>query len=278
MESKIKVLLSITILVVTERVNAQNSSSIGWGYDFINKKPTVDAQFNRESAADATNKYDVFFSKGAYHLNPAAEVHVGSGTQTSTDNVIIGLNSYFKNHGKKLSDSWPTINKFNILSPQLASDKNFKVYQGLTSIGYNFTTYNSSRDKLGYIEFNIGAEFDAGLSKIDSLGGTKGITRIKGSPSFAWSFTGKKSISEKPTPLDSGFYYRMQFAVSYIPMYFLKQDIRIIDKKSMGYFSTKFSYRFYKTLQVTLNYKHGRLEPLYKKVNNVNIGLAIVTP
>jgi len=276
MKTRVKLYLSLVFLMVSIKLSAQSSSSIGFGYDFINKKPTVDIQFNRESAQDADNKYDIFLSSKHYHLNPAAEAHFGSGAKTAADNIIVGLNSYLKYNGGKMGQNWTILNQFNILSPQFSSDKNFSVYQGFTSLGYKFITYYSKRDELGYIEFSLGADVETGLSKIDMIDGTKNISRFKATPAFIWNFYGKTSKPELSPLLDPDFYYRLQFSAGYTPVHFFKQDIRVIDKKDMGYFSTKLSYRFHKALQASISYKRGRVEPLYKDVDNVSLGLAIV--
>ena len=275
MKSNLKHMATAVLLAMSATASAQ-TSSFGLGYDFVNSKPNIDVQFNRESAAEADNKYDFKIASRHYHLNPAAEAHFGSGTATSTDNILVGLNSYLKFGGRNANDKYTILHQVNLISPQLSSDKNFKVYQGFASIGYKFISYYMRRDKGGYFEFNIGVDLDAGLSKVDSLGSTKGITRIKGSPTVIWQFAGKTSSEDLNPALDPDFYYRLQFFASYLPMHFFSQDTRVIDKRNVGYLSAKLAYQVNPRLQITLGYKHGRFEPLYKKVDNVSLGFALV--
>lgn len=96
---------------------------------------------------------------------------------------------------------WASLYKINILSPQFSTDKGFDILQVFVTVGGDYISYYSRRDKIGNIEYSLGADFDYGISGVDSTG-----TFVNISLSF--------------------IYYN-----------FFQQDERIIADKSIGYFS-----------------------------------------
>ncbi|TPE43331.1 hypothetical protein [Pontibacter mangrovi] len=100
---------------------------------------------------------------------------------------------------------WTGLYKINILAPQLAADKEFEVYQGYLTIGGDLIYYYSRRDLLGYIEGSLGADYNQGISEVDSTDVTENVNRIKIRPSFQWQFWGKRSDLTLPPELDENF-------------------------------------------------------------------------
>jgi hypothetical protein len=277
MKNTNKILIFIVLNTIVLTVNGQETSSFNFGYNFIKDKPTFDLMFNRQSPTKASDDIEIKLIKDAFVLNPAAEAHWGAGTDNSSNNLIFHLNSYYKNQiEKKKKSFWVSLYKINLISPQFTCDKDFKVYQGFSTIGVNYISYYSKRDEWGYVEYNLGVNFDSGFSKIDSISKAVGVFRTKIYPSFQWQFWGKKSNENIPPEIDPKFYYKGEFMISYDHFYFFKQDKRIIDDSMFGYLTLKISYRLIKSLKVSFIYVNGKSEPLYKDINSLSVGFALI--
>ncbi len=255
---------------------AQETTSFGFGYNFVKKQPVIDFLFNRTSATDAEDQYDIKLIKKGFVLNPAAEVHLGEGTETSEDNIILNLNTYFKHmiyqaNGNRL---WKSLYKLYLLSPQFNADKDFGVYQALAMVGTDFTRYYSRRDRMGYLEYTLGADFDYGLSHLGSHE-SAGISRIRFRPSFKWQFWGRKSDPKIPSELDPDFYYRVDLRLAYMHYLFFQQDEHITSNKSCGYFKAVAGYKINKSVKITIAYKTGMVEPNFTNLNSFSIGFAL---
>ena len=255
---------------------AQETTSFGFGYNFVKKQPVIDLLFNRTSATYAEDQYDIKLIKKGFVLNPAAEVHFGEGNETSEDNIILNLNTYYKHMIYQANDKrlWKSLYKLYLLSPQFNSDKDFGVYQALAMVGIDFTRYYSRRDRMGYLEYTLGSYFDYGLSHPDSQESDR-ISRMRFRPSFQWQFWGRKSDSETPPELDPAFYYRVDLRLAYVHYLFFAQDERTTTNRSFGYFSAVGGYKINKSVKMTVAYKTGMVEPNFTNLNSFSIGFAL---
>lgn len=258
------------------------TSSIGLGYNFIESKPAIDIQFNRTSAAEADDKFDIYLVKRSFVLHPSTEMHFGSGTETSEDNMIMHVNTFFKdvipnsNPGKQ----WTHLYKINVLSPQISSDKNFQIYQVMGTLGADIIGYYSKRDEHGYMEFGLGADLDYGWSNIDSAANPiENVGRFKLRPHGQYQFWGKPSSKTLPRaqwPNDEDFYYKMDVSVNIVQYSYFQQDTRITTEKTPAHIKASIGYRFVKKLRVSFDYKSGMMEPNFKKVNSFSMSLSLV--
>jgi hypothetical protein len=255
----------------------EETSSLKFGYNVIENKPTIDFQFNRTSSSKAKDKYEITLVRDAFVLNPASEINIGAGTKTSENNIILNLNTYFKNTLDFWNNGeWTNLYKLNIFSPQFASDKNFNIFQAYANFGVEYISYYSKRDEAGFIEINAGILYSSGLSRIDSTGITEYVSRMNLNPTLQWNFLGKSANDKIPDVFDEDFYYKCSFRMAYNHYYFFNQDERIINKRSFGNFSIQAGYRFIKSMKLVVEYKVGRMEPKYERINSFSIGIALV--
>jgi hypothetical protein len=278
---RVSIILSLICSIGSKLAFSQSeTTSFGLGYNIIEKKPSFDFQFNRKTAAEAEDAFEIKLVKKAFVLNPSAETHLGSGNETSENNILINLNTYLKkNLPKKNGAKWTSLLKGDIASPHLSADKNFSVYQLFATLGGDFVSYYSRRDLIGYIELGLGINCDLGRSSIDSTNLAKQVSRIKFTPSFQWHFAGKVSneAKYKGTPeLDPDFIYRAKLSLTYSHNYFMQQDERIVNDKSFGFLKAAIDYRVGPKLKLVAEYKVGMVEPLYKKLNALTFGVALI--
>lgn len=257
-----------------QQLSAQETTAFGFGYNFLKNKPAFDFQFNRKSVSDAEDSYDLKFINGHFTLNPAIEAHIGPGTETSENNLLVNLNTYVKRDIGKVKN-YVNFLKLNLLSPHASADKNFEVYQVFGTLGFDLASFNINRQKGKNIEFGIGVDYDFGLSSVDSTKMTENVSRLKVRPSLEWRFGAKRADPNLPPELEKDYFYRFKLSVSYIYYNFFEQDERVVQDKQFGFIKAAFDWRTSKTVKLIVAYKQGMTEPLYKQVDVLSFGIAL---